>query len=215
MGISGDATDLPLATDSFDVVTCQTLLIHLADPIAAIREMVRVARPGGLVIAVEPNNFINRLTFNSLTWGRGDEELVRSYHFWLCYHRGKIRNGEGDETLGDVLPGHFAKLGLENIQTYCSDKAAAIYPPYDTQEQAEALAQQKHWRDRQQGPWDLTTLRRHAVAGGATLELVDQFLSELRNAADCDDLALGRGDFFASNGSMMYLISGRKPPFAN
>ena len=108
---SADAIKLPLPADHFDVVTCQTLLMHLRDPIAAMREMFRIARPGGLIVAVEPNNFINRLEFNSLTWDKDDDELSRRFRFWLCYHRGKIRNGEGNDTIGEHLPGYFANSG--------------------------------------------------------------------------------------------------------
>ena len=40
------ATDLPFPDRSFDVVTCWELLHHLDDPVAALREMWRVARDG-------------------------------------------------------------------------------------------------------------------------------------------------------------------------
>lgn len=212
MGITADATDLPLPADHFDVVTCQTLLMHLPDPIAAIREMIRIARPGGLVIAVEPNNFFNRLAFNSLTWDRSDDELSRRFRFWLCYHRGKIRNGEGNDTIGELLPGYFAKLELAEIQVYSSDKAAAIYPPYNTDEQAILLAQQQQWRENESGPWDLSTLRRHVLAGGGTPALFDEVVAELRRAAQDEEVALQKGEFVAGNGSLQYLVSGRKPP---
>ncbi|MCA5894819.1 methyltransferase domain-containing protein [Isoptericola sp. NEAU-Y5] len=44
-----DVYELPFADDSFDVVYAHQLLQHLSDPVAALREMRRVARPGGLV----------------------------------------------------------------------------------------------------------------------------------------------------------------------
>src|SRR3954447_23803444 len=44
----GVAETLPFADATFDLVTCQTVLIHTADPGAVIDEMIRVARPGGL-----------------------------------------------------------------------------------------------------------------------------------------------------------------------
>ena len=54
--LSGRVESLPFDDDAFDLVTCQTLLIHLADVPGALAEMVRVTKPGGLVVAVEPNN---------------------------------------------------------------------------------------------------------------------------------------------------------------
>ena len=49
----GDATTLPFADASFDVVFCRYLLIHMAEPAHVIREMLRVVRPGGFVVAYE------------------------------------------------------------------------------------------------------------------------------------------------------------------
>ncbi len=41
---------LPYADESFDVVTCITVLTFIADPEAALREMARVLRPGGRLV---------------------------------------------------------------------------------------------------------------------------------------------------------------------
>ncbi|WP_350275595.1 methyltransferase domain-containing protein [Kribbella sp. HUAS MG21] len=46
---TGDAADLPFDDDDFDVVTCQAALMFFPDPTAALREMARVTRPGGVV----------------------------------------------------------------------------------------------------------------------------------------------------------------------
>jgi ubiquinone/menaquinone biosynthesis C-methylase UbiE len=40
---------LPFAADRFDAALAITVLLHVADPEAVVREMVRVTRPGGLV----------------------------------------------------------------------------------------------------------------------------------------------------------------------
>ena len=45
----GDVYDLDLPDDSVDVVHAHQVLQHLSDPVAALREMRRVCRPGGLV----------------------------------------------------------------------------------------------------------------------------------------------------------------------
>lgn len=46
---TGDAGELPFADDDFDVVTCQAGLMFFPDPTAALGEMARVTRPGGVV----------------------------------------------------------------------------------------------------------------------------------------------------------------------
>ena len=47
---------LPFAADRFDVTVAVTVLLHVADPLAVVKEMVRVTRPGGLV-AVQDQDF--------------------------------------------------------------------------------------------------------------------------------------------------------------
>ena len=43
----GDVYALDLDDDTFDVVHAHQVLQHVADPVAALREMRRVCRPGG------------------------------------------------------------------------------------------------------------------------------------------------------------------------
>ena len=47
--VVGDVSALDLPDDSFDVVHAHQVLHHLPDPPAALREMARVTRPGGLL----------------------------------------------------------------------------------------------------------------------------------------------------------------------
>ncbi|HEY5315977.1 MAG TPA: methyltransferase domain-containing protein [Pirellulales bacterium] len=49
----GSATQLPFGDGSFDLVWCAQSFYSLPDPAAAVREMVRVARPGGVVGVLE------------------------------------------------------------------------------------------------------------------------------------------------------------------
>jgi 2-polyprenyl-3-methyl-5-hydroxy-6-metoxy-1,4-benzoquinol methylase len=47
--IVGDVHALDLTDSSFDVVHAHQVLQHVADPVAALREMARVVRPGGVI----------------------------------------------------------------------------------------------------------------------------------------------------------------------
>jgi len=48
---SGVAENLPFADDSFHVALAQLVVHFMSDPVAGLREMARVTRPGGLVTA--------------------------------------------------------------------------------------------------------------------------------------------------------------------
>ena len=51
--VAADAERLPFPDGSFDVAWCAQSLISLPDPIAALRELRRVVRPGGTVAVLE------------------------------------------------------------------------------------------------------------------------------------------------------------------
>mgnify|MGYP005842125785 CR=1 FL=1 len=50
-----DATKLPFEDDDFDAVISFHSLHHIDDPVAALREMFRVCRPGGMVLISDLN----------------------------------------------------------------------------------------------------------------------------------------------------------------
>lgn len=57
--VAGDGMALPFADDSFDAATISFGLRNIHDPRAGLREMLRVTRPGGLLVVCE---------FSSPTW---------------------------------------------------------------------------------------------------------------------------------------------------
>jgi len=52
--VQGDAAAMPLPAGSFDTVVSQMALMFFPDPVAALREMKRVARPHGTVAVLIP-----------------------------------------------------------------------------------------------------------------------------------------------------------------
>jgi len=53
---AGDASRLPFRSGAFDSTFCVAVLQHVPDLAAALQEFARVTRPGGRVVAVEPDN---------------------------------------------------------------------------------------------------------------------------------------------------------------
>jgi len=83
------ATTLPFADGAFDVVTCWELLHHLDDPVAALREMWRVARKR--LVVFEPN----RINPGHIVLGLTREEERRSLLFSPGHLRRLVRAATG------------------------------------------------------------------------------------------------------------------------
>jgi SAM-dependent methyltransferase len=208
---TGDVTKIPLPDNAFDVVTCQTLLMHLARPLDALREMLRVLRPGGLLVCAEPNNLWNYLNFTSLTAAEDVTAIVRRFEFWLRYHRGMSAEGQGDHTIGDLLPGYFAQLGVAEITVHQSDRAASLFPPYAATAQQALIEQERRSKQEAGGPWKRDELRRFVLRGGANEEFFEPVFRELTEKYEREQQAIGGGTFHAANGGLFYLVAGRKP----
>ncbi len=207
----GDAIKLPLADDSFDVVTCQTVLMHLAQPLDALREMLRILRPGGLLICVEPNNFWNYLAFTSLTESEPVEIWVRRFEFWLRQHRGRLAAGRGNHSLGDLLPGYFAQLGMRDIAVYQNDRPAPLFPPYANPDQKALVEQDRQWKSSATGPWNKEDMRELFMRGGGDESFFETVFADIVKKYHSEQQAIAAGHFHAAFGNINYLVSARKP----
>jgi ubiquinone/menaquinone biosynthesis C-methylase UbiE len=206
----GDATKLPLPDASFDVVTCQTVLMHLASPLDALREMLRILRPGGLLVCVEANNFWNYLPFTSLTEDEPVETLVNRFEFWLRQHRGRLAAGRGNHSFGDLLPGHFAQLGLRDIAVHQNDRPASLFPPYAGPAQKALIEQDRQWNNSATGPWKKEDLRELFLRGGGDEALFEKVFTDIVEKYRREQKAIAAGTFHAAYGSINYLVSARK-----
>jgi SAM-dependent methyltransferase len=100
--IIGDAHDLPFANDAFDGAWADRCFQHLADPVAALGEMIRVVKPGGVIVIADPDYTTQRLSIC-------DPELATRVLAFRAEHG--VRNG----MLAHQMSGAFSDLGLVEV----------------------------------------------------------------------------------------------------
>ena len=65
-----DVTRLPFPDNSFDAVVCFEVLEHLFNPLLAVQEMIRVMRPGAVLLCTVPNLAYWRRRVDMMLLGR-------------------------------------------------------------------------------------------------------------------------------------------------
>ena len=108
----GDVQALEFADDTFDVVHAHQVLQHVGDPVAALREMRRVAKPGGL-IAVRDSDYA------AFTWYPQLPELDE----WLALYERVARGNGGEPDAGRRLLAWAHAAGFTEVtatsSTWC------------------------------------------------------------------------------------------------
>ncbi|WP_346621110.1 methyltransferase domain-containing protein [Blastococcus montanus] len=108
----GNVYALDAADDSFDVVHAHQVLQHLTDPVAALREMARVCRPGGLIA-------VRDVDYAATTWFPADPGLDG----WLALYRRVARRNDAEPDAGRRLLAWAHAAGLRDTtataSTYC------------------------------------------------------------------------------------------------
>ena len=107
--VVGDAYVLPFDDDSFDVVHAHQTLQHVADPVAVLREMRRVAKPGG-VVAARDVDYAGTIWYPELP---GLELWMRTYQ---QVHRGN----RGEPNAGRRLKAWALEAGFAEVETAAS-----------------------------------------------------------------------------------------------
>jgi SAM-dependent methyltransferase len=205
--VRASAEALPFAAGSFDLVTCQTLLIHVPRPAETLSEMLRVLRPGGTILLAEPNNQANQLVTNSVTARQSVDEQLRRLRFFLTCQQGKVALGEGNNSVADELPFRLSDLQVENVSVSIADRALPVVPPYSPSQEVLIEAELERVR-RGMGPWPRPETRRYFIAGGGTPERFDhEWAARMEENAETAG-AIERAEFWSPGGHLMYVISG-------
>lgn len=115
--LCGDATRLPFADGSFDLVVCQALLVNLPDPAAVVEEFARISTDR--VAVIEPDN--SAVDIESTV----EAEPTLAQRARELYLKGL----ETDAALGAV-PDLFEAAGLDDITVNRYEHERAIESPY-------------------------------------------------------------------------------------
>ncbi len=107
--VVGDAYALPFDDNTFDIVHAHQTLQHVADPVAVLREMRRVAKPGGLVAARD-------VDYAGTFWF----PLVPGLDAWLALYERVHRSNGGEPDAGRRLKAWARAAGFDNVATTAS-----------------------------------------------------------------------------------------------
>lgn len=211
--VQGNLEALPFADDRFDLVTCQMVLIHVADAEAALREMIRVTRPGGLVVVVEPDNRAGNLALLNGEPALLDDEIASLVLLQLVCERGKQQLGEGNWSIGGLLPGLLRAAGLGDVAAHTNDRCIDLAPPYQEPAMKLALQQELAWTAE-----DISILtgsrndtRRLFLAGGGSEAAFESAWEVMVRWLRILEQSIAQGTYHAGRGFVLYLVSGRKP----
>lgn len=206
----GSAYALPFDDDTFDWVTCQTVLMHLADPGAALREMARVTAPGGLVTVAEPNNLAQYASLDSVAQLAPPEKSAEIVRFHLVCRRGALALGRGDEAVGERMPELMQRAGLEGVRACLNDLCLDTTPPYDD---ATREVLEMEVRFVEQGAWlyDRERARDLFLAGGGTGDDFEQVYALFVERGRALVKAVRAETFRWAGGHLQYVVWGRKP----
>jgi ubiquinone/menaquinone biosynthesis C-methylase UbiE len=197
----GDVNKIPLEDGFADLVCCRTLLMHLPNPVKAVKEMVRITKIGGSVVAVEPGRMTGFYDPN-------DEAYVklarRASNAW---HDG-IKKLEGKEyRIGEKLPGIFQKAELSEIKAEIQADAWLYTDPRRSLNDVkdELRFDYSMFKDRRRRD------RKYLIAGGMPSSKVSSYFDRLESRTKAllsDDQKL-RNDP-SVYGASFFLVSGTR-----
>jgi ubiquinone/menaquinone biosynthesis C-methylase UbiE len=175
----------PFADDAFDVAMTHTVLMHVPHPEHALEEMVRVTKPGGLVITCEANR--NAHTAMLHIEEVNHQEAAPLELFQTINRSIRQRTGV-DHNIGAKLPVLMHRAGLRDIQIRVNDAMRFLYPPLDTEEKRalfEAICDQGYGQPRpdEEGlaRWKANVMRHGIPEADAEAEITRELEQDFLN----------------------------------
>nr|MBN2277821.1 class I SAM-dependent methyltransferase [candidate division Zixibacteria bacterium] len=211
--LTGDAYHLPFEDNFADWVMCQTILMHLVEPERALKEMIRILKPGGLIMCDEPDNVASGLArgYFSVPEMKLEDQLLFNKMILLA-NKGRIRLGRGDNSIGSRLPHLLTNLGMTDIGVRMNDEVFYLEPPYDDPRQKHRFEGIKRnmFDPKIQRFW-LKKNREEFLTGGGKPEEFDRLQKLTRKYRTIYKKQIENRSLAMCGGTLYYITKGRKP----
>jgi len=198
----GDVYELPLKDGYADLACCRTLLMHLSDPLRAVKEMARIVRNGGSVVAVEGGKMVSFYDPNDEEYSKLAE---RAHSAWVD----GIKKLEGKEfKIGEKLPSIFRLAGLSDIRAEIQADAWLYSDPRRklSDIRADLRFEQSIFKERRRKD------RKYLFAGGLSHKWITSYFNHL--AKRTNEKLLAKDDQLRNDssfyGATFILVSGTK-----
>jgi SAM-dependent methyltransferase len=210
--VAGDIYQMPFDDGAFDMTMAHVVFCHLADPVKALDEMIRVTKSGGC-IAVFDNAIAGSPSSGWVSWREPTvDEWLLGHEVGLRMVNGRRKLGFGDFSVGCHLPAWMEARNLHEVGVRMNERVVWIAPPYASPEQRTAY-QNTLERMREPLRWDRVSKTEIAQmrAGGLSRARFDRQRRINRSANRAFRKAMSKSTAASAGSSPFWCVWGFKP----